>query len=490
MADTVTPNPRTPEQLAEDQRQRELLTAHIQALAGTQSPRGESLALHSINTPMTPSVATTPEAITSKVRSVQTPEASEVGTIAPTPPTLPNIGEPKTLPMLSPAPKAGLPNLSEPPRPGSATDLENQLTKLRSTDTLADHDTKLGKIGHVLGRIGNIAGDIFAPATMALIPHTDLNRQMQINRITPQLERAKAQEETAAERKAAGGLAERKESSEEDLRTAQTKNLNEKDSAALAEHGLTRDEEGNVKPDPTSPVYQKNQLAMDTVKNVQTYRQAQQELVQAKTEVERAKNDPNSPAFKAAQQRLAMAQEAHRIAAQNLALHEQEFSDKQQEREFLKPSGQAQSRGSAAQAVLNLMPDLDKLVKSNAAEMGPIMGRLNRGEIAIGDVDPKVAELYSAMKSFYALQPAVHGFRNAEFVKDFEHALGTLERDPDAFLAGMHGLEPTMKAVANEGVTFHKRIKEGAPATPNAPAAGGAANETPFEKWQRENKKP
>jgi hypothetical protein len=65
------------------------------------------------------------------------------------------------------------------------------------------------------------------------------------------------------------------------------------------------------------------------------------------------------------------------------------------------------------------------------------------------------------MKSFYALQPAVHGFRNAEFVKDFEHAIGTLERDPDAFLAGMEGLKPTLNAVAKEGKTFHKRIVEG-----------------------------
>jgi hypothetical protein len=399
------------------------------------------------------------------------------------------VGTVKTLPKISETPQAGLPNIA-PTGPGSAADYQSQLTKLRSTDSLADHPTTLGKVGHVLGKIGNIAGDIALPGVMANIPGTDMNRRAEIAAIEPKLAQAKAAEEGTAERQAAGKLAERKEESEEPLREAQTKGLNEKDSTTLAEHGLMRDADGNVKPDPTSPVYQKNQLAMDTVKNVQAYRQAQQDLIEAKTEVEKAKNDPNSPAFKAAQQKLAMAQEAHRVAASNLALHQQEFTDKQNEREFLKPSGQAQSRGSAAQAVLNLMPDLDKLVKENAAEMGPIMGRLNRGEIAIGDVDPKVAELYSAMKSFYALQPAVHGFRNAEFVKDFEHALGTLERDPDAFLAGMHGLEPTMKAVANEGVTFHKRIKEGASATPAAGATEAPAGETPFQKWQRENKKP
>src|SRR5277367_6602756 len=405
-----------------------------------------------------------PQGVLPNVQDVTPPQIGSPSMEAPG--TLPNIGQPKTLPNLGFKERQALPNISPGVAPGSSAFYQGKLEKLEDQQSHPwgsdeNHPGFLGKLAHIGAKVGNIAGDIFAPATMSLIPGTDLNRERQINQIEPRLARAQAAEEGTAERQAAGKLAERKESSEEEERTAKTENLNEKDSTTLAEHGLMRDAEGNVKPDPTSPVYQKNQLAMDTVANVQKYRQAQQDLIAAKTEVEKAKNDPNSPAFKAAQQRLAMAQEAHRVAGQNLALHQQEFADKTQEREFVKPSGQAQSRGSAAQAVLQLMPDLDKLVKSNAAEMGPIMGRLNRGEIAIGDVDPKVAELYSAMKSFYALQPAVHGFRNAEFVKDFEHALGTLERDPDAFLAGMHGLEPTMKAVANEGVTFHKRIKEG-----------------------------
>lgn len=47
--------------------------------------------------------------------------------------------------------------------------------------TPGNHPGTGGKIGHALGRIGNIAGDIFMPATMASIPGTDLNREKQIN---------------------------------------------------------------------------------------------------------------------------------------------------------------------------------------------------------------------------------------------------------------------------------------------------------------------
>src|SRR5882762_868061 len=404
-------------------------------------------------------------------------------------------GEPKGLPVLSTKEQKGLPMLSPGVRPGTAVDYENQLERLRAPGTPAT--TTLGKIGHGLAKIGNIAGDVFAPGVMANIPGTDMFKRAEIHAIEPQLEEARKTEEGAKERQQTHELAVGKEKSEAEERAARTKNLNEKDSATLAQHGLMRDEEGNVKPDPTSQVYQKNELARQTVMNVQKFREAQQELVEARTEVERAKNDPNSPAFKQAQERLAMAQEAHRVAGANLALHQEEFKNKLSEQEFVKPGGQAASRGSAARSVLDLYdapgkPGLESLVRKNAKDMGPLMGRLAKGEIALGDVDPAIAELYGAMKSFYALQPAVHGFRNAEFVKDFETALGTLERDPDAFIAGMKGLRPTLESVSREGRTFKKRIVEGegGGGTPKKDETGGGEEGgSAFDRWKAEKEK-
>src|SRR5260370_3064427 len=93
------------------------------------------------------------------------------------------IGEPKGLPMLSNKQQRGLPMISPGVQPGTSADLENQLTRLRAPDTLADHPTKLGKIGHVLSKIGNVAADVFAPATMSLIPATHLNKQPQLPQI-------------------------------------------------------------------------------------------------------------------------------------------------------------------------------------------------------------------------------------------------------------------------------------------------------------------
>lgn len=239
----------------------------------------------------------------------------------------------------------------------------------------------------------------------------------------------------------------------------------DKDTATLAKQGLKRDESGNIVADEASPVYQTQQRkltdAETTQKNIQTYREAQTNLANARTEVERAKNDPNSPAFKQAQEKLRMALMAHETAAQNLGLHQAEFANKIQEQSLVKPSGQAQSRGSAAQAALDVMPELTEQIRNNAAELGPIFGRIQRGEIALGNVDPQIAKLYSSLSSFYALNPAIHGFRNFEFVKDMPSFIGGLERDPESTIAGLEGLKPTLQSVAKEGKTFHKRIVEG-----------------------------
>jgi hypothetical protein len=406
-----------------------------------------------------------------------------------------------TAPNLSFKEKMALPTFSAAVRPGSSNYYEGQLERAQLEKenpwgSAENHPGVLGKIGHVLGRIGNVALTAAAPGLATLTEGTDLNKLAQASQNRAGLEQAKTQE-LAQQAEKTRAQHEENVSDLNAQRLEETERANRaKEEGGLAKFGMKRDEEGNIVADEESPVYKQNQ---EKIKNAAALRdsviglrQSQASLNEAKEEFEKSKNDPNSPQYQLALKKLQAANLAHEVAEKNLELHEKEFSNKISEQEFLKPSGQAQSRGSAAQAVLDLMPDLKDLVNAHRADMGPIMGRINRGEIEIGNVDPEIARLYSAMKSFYALQPAVHGFRNAEFVKDFEHALGTLERNPDAFLAGMEGLKPTLQSVAKEGITYHKRIKEGQPNAPagTTPPAGGAEEPKPPKepdpgmKWQ------
>jgi hypothetical protein len=84
------------------------------------------------------------------------------------------------------------------PQPVGALDQIEQpqqarLSKLQWQDThpwgtAENHPGTAGKIAHVLSVAGNIAGDIFAPAAMAVAPGTELGRRMEENHLTSGIE--------------------------------------------------------------------------------------------------------------------------------------------------------------------------------------------------------------------------------------------------------------------------------------------------------------
>jgi hypothetical protein len=346
-----------------------------------------------------------------------------------------------------------------------------------------------GKLEHGISRAANIAGDVLAPGLTANIPGSDLNKRAEESQAwkrlgeaeknqqaetlnkeaelgnelipwtnpqtgqTEQIERRQWAPIQAAETKAtsAENIAGTKaEASKENVaakdETAQTIAAG-KDKTQLLRLGF--DEHGAPLPD--SQLSTQQRATRDLT-------QAHTKLQLAQAAADAAKADPNSPASKA--------------AAANLALRQAEFQNKLEEQGLVKPSGQAQSRASAASAALQLLPGLEDAVKANAKEFGPIIGRINKGEISLGSVSPAVQKFYSQLQSFYALQPSVHGFRNAEFVKDFDTFVGNLQTNPEALVGGLEGLRPTLEAVDKEGRTYHQRIVEGAQ---NAPAAATGA---------------
>jgi hypothetical protein len=109
-------------------------------------------------------------------------------------PSLPRISMPGAPPVFAPGPA---PEVSRIPTP-----IETQIgeTSGRLQD-LQKHDnydfsqhSKLRNVGHVLSKIGNVAGDIFAPATMANVPGTDLNRQVQEGSLSSRLQQLTQQQ--------------------------------------------------------------------------------------------------------------------------------------------------------------------------------------------------------------------------------------------------------------------------------------------------------
>jgi hypothetical protein len=154
---------------------------------------------------------------------------------APTATTLSPIGgSPGPLKPLGFKERQDLPTTSAGAPAGSSAFYQGKLQRIEDQKanpwgSADNHPGILGKIGHVAGRIGNIAGDVLAPATMQLIPGTDLNRQSKELGAKEGFEQASTRESQEASRKAnqayqegeaargnrAQDLAERKEDFEE-----------------------------------------------------------------------------------------------------------------------------------------------------------------------------------------------------------------------------------------------------------------------------------
>ncbi len=90
-----------------------------------------------------------------------------------------------------------------------------------------NHPGRLGRLGHVLGRVGNIAGDIVAPLQMSMIPGTDLNRERHEEQAVKQIGTAETQERDDREAASKIGL-EGAQAKEANARTEQITNPSEK----------------------------------------------------------------------------------------------------------------------------------------------------------------------------------------------------------------------------------------------------------------------
>jgi len=118
-----------------------------------------------------------PDELTDEERLARQRILMTAAAAAPTAPDLAPIGNAGLGGSLTPIAKPAKPTAE----PGSIEETKNRLSEIQwekenPWGTPANHPGVLGKIGHVAGTIGNIAGDVLAPGVMQRIPGTQLNR--------------------------------------------------------------------------------------------------------------------------------------------------------------------------------------------------------------------------------------------------------------------------------------------------------------------------
>lgn len=325
---------------------------------------------------------------------------------------------------------------------------------------VSEHPGFLGKLGHGLAKAANLAGDILAPGTTALIPGTDLNRQMQTRQnetgfnAATQLETQKEGVEQKPEIAELTGELRGKQAAQtqaEEDRRADEANKTRRDIAA--ENNVTREDISKNKPghlehvsveDPTKPgaavmanydpaTGKYTDTSGKEIPNARPFEKTPPEpgnylpVPDPQDPLHKIIGwvDPKSGHFRS----LADIHMGNAPAPAGVGT--------------VKPTGQEASREGQADVVTRAGTGLINSVQQNRTKMGNIGAILESAFLGTPLADPAQAGLAAEINSFAALQPAMHGFRGTDALKQFENLLGGVPNNPDALIASIKAMQKT-----------------------------------------------
>lgn len=99
---------------------------------------------------------------------------------------------------------------------------------------------------------------------------------------------------------------------------------------------------------------------------------------------------------------------------------------------------QEQNRLDQADIIIREADRIKRLIDATPSAVGPIAGRIARGETVVGNVSPEAKALGTALGSFEALQPILHGFRGgSQTVEHFHNTLGDQRLNAAALKASL-----------------------------------------------------
>lgn len=270
-------------------------------------------------------------------------------------------------------------------------------------------------------------------------------------------------------------------------------NINSKEGIAAAKNVMALRAKG-LKPNPTNPDGPPVALSRDEMsENEQAtldLKQSQSDAADARADLDRQKNDPNSAAYKAAMGRLQVANKNAQTAAGRLGLAKDTFNanyfgtgpDGQalpgvpltdndtpigvRVANITKPTNATRSKAEQATVIKQQGEDILKQIDANPDIYGAVAGRWNEFNAGkFGNASQDVRDAYTSLKSFAALQPALHGARGVGMMKEFEDAVGNMGNDPDGLKGSINSLLRTSNAFQKAGTM------KTAPGGGNHPAA-------------------
>lgn len=378
-----------------------------------------------------------------------------------------------------------------------ASDKLAQLSTPRSAPT-----STLGKIGRGLETAGNIAGNIFAPGTMSLIPGTDLNKQRQKNQAQNELETAGRGELESAEAAKARippakyafhytdnegkvhGI--RPDGTDEVMEaTAKETNKPEKNFQQVQysdstgknmlgfvdpDNKLWTDENSKGKIDPTTgkdPVIGEPRIIGHAQGKTAATRETATTLfipgkgkvagkIDSKGNLLTADDKPapeGTMLYKPPTYAETMPETRTQVMIDPDTGIASTYSwnpenGKYDIKQGVSGGGQEGSKIAQAAIVQRVGDDVIQAIKDNAqsidkTQLGTWQAWVEKYGLDTPYADPLLANLQARFMSFAALNPAMHGYRSVDAMHAFEKLVGGLQKNPEAAIASIQGIMQT-----------------------------------------------
>lgn len=145
-----------------------------------------------------------------------------------------------------------------------------------------------------------------------------------------------------------------------------------------------------------------------------------------------------------------------------------------------KTNAATQAKRDQAETVIISGKELIAKINAARAALGPLAGRISDIEVGLGSSDPTVRGLYGSLKSFAALQPALHGSRGIGMQKEFESASARMSDNPDAAIAAV-------QALIDQAKNFQLQPGSNAAAPKSATGSESSAKVFNVAKWKLAN---
>ena len=311
-------------------------------------------------------------------------------------------------------------------------------------------------IMHGAAKVGDVLGSILAPGLTAKIPGTTLHNQVLLG----QANRAVTGDEANAEKEAqTANLAIQPELKQAKAQLEQDKldETQRQHENTLHEHGYKTGPDGNIVPltyDEMNP----NQQAVHDLKG------AQEEEQEAQAALKKAQADPNSPAFRLAQQRIENAKQTRQIALQRLGLSQATFDARYHGTDTqgnalpgamitddgqpvgssfsqnVRPTGTERNKGDMAVSAREQLSDIKDIVKSHPTLFGPGYGQSAAFKQWIGSGDPDAQRFIAARTIAGDHLAGTFGGRSEAALDALDKAIGEFKTNPTAMEAGLDQL--------------------------------------------------